>query len=122
MTLTLRLALLLPLAPALSFAATWTGALVDARCFASAQQNISHGHPGSTDTKAAVRSCSPNHKTDSFSLVERVGATFNLDSHGNEKAHELVLKKDTTELHLWCMFQVMWIRKRLRSGPFQAAK
>ncbi len=92
MTLTLRLALLLPLAPALSFAATWTGALVDARCFASAQQNISHGHPGSTDTKAAVRSCSPNHKTDSFSLVERVGMTFNLDSHGNEKAHELVLK------------------------------
>ena len=92
MTLTLRLAFLLPIVPALSLAASWSGALVDARCFASTQQNISHGHPGSTDIKRAVHSCSPNKKTQSFSIVEQVGMAFNLDSSGNEKAHALVLK------------------------------
>ena len=93
MTLTLRLAFLLPIVPALCFAGSWNGALVDARCFASTQQNLSHGHPGSTDTKHAVRSCSPNAKTDSFSIVEQVGMAFNLDSSGNEKAHALVVKQ-----------------------------
>ena len=93
MTLTLRLALLLPIVPALSFAGSWSGALVDARCFSSAQQNVSHGHPGSTDMKRAVRSCSPSKKTESFSMVEQVGMAFSLDSNGNEKAHALVLKE-----------------------------
>ncbi len=93
MTLTLRLAFLLPIVPVLSLAASWSGALVDGRCFASAQQNVSHGHPGSTDTKRAIRSCSPTKKTESFSIVEQVGTTFNLDSDGNHKAHALVVKE-----------------------------
>ena len=92
MTLTLRLALLLSLVATLSFAASWSGALVDSKCFASAQQNVSHGHPGSTDTKREIRSCSPSKKTDSFSIVEQVGTALSLDSSGNEKAHHLVLK------------------------------
>jgi hypothetical protein len=92
MKLTSRLALLLTLA-CLSFAASWSGALVDAKCYTSAQQNTSHGHPGSTDTKRAIRSCSPNENTTLFSVVQRVGMTFTLDSDGNEKARQLVLKE-----------------------------
>jgi hypothetical protein len=89
---TLRLAFLLSLGSVLSFAAEWSGALVDANCYATMQHNTSHGHPGSTDTKRAIRSCSPNEKTTSFAVVQQVGMTFNLDSGGNDKARELVLK------------------------------
>jgi hypothetical protein len=92
MTLILRLAFLLSLASVLSFAANWSGALVDAKCYATAQRNVSQGHPGSTDTKRTVRSCSPNEKTTEFSVVQQVGTTFNLDPDGNEKAHQLFLK------------------------------
>ena len=93
MPLTLRLAFLLPLASVLTFAASWSGALVDSKCYTSALQNTSHGHPGSTDTKRAVRSCSPNQNTNSFSIVQQIGMTFNLDAGGNEKARALVLKE-----------------------------
>jgi hypothetical protein len=92
MKLTSRFAFLLALA-SVSFAASWSGALVDTKCYTSAKQNTSHGHPGSTDTKRAVRSCSPNDTTTSFSVVQQVGMTFNLDSDGNEKARQLVLKE-----------------------------
>jgi hypothetical protein len=93
MTLALRLACLLSLTSVLSFAGSWSGALVDAKCYTTAQQNASHGHPASGDTKRAVRSCSPNDKTTSFSVVQQVGMAFNLDADGNEKARELVLKE-----------------------------
>ena len=75
---TSRFALLFSLASTLSFAESWSGALVDAKCYDTAQQNLSHGHPGSTDTKRVLRTCSPNEKTTSF---------------GNEKAHKLVVKE-----------------------------
>ena len=93
MIVTFRLAFLFTLASVLTFAASWSGALVDSKCYTSAEQNVSHGHPGSTDTKRAVRSCPPNKNTNSFSIVRQVGMTFNLDDRGNEKAHELVLKE-----------------------------
>ena len=88
-----RFAFLLSLTSVPSFAASWTGALVDATCYATAQHNVSHGHPGSTNTKRAIQSCSPNEKTTSFAVVQQVGETFNLDADGNEKARELVRKE-----------------------------
>jgi hypothetical protein len=93
MKLTLRFAFLFTLTSVLSFAESWSGALVDTKCYAIAQNNVSHGHPGSTDKKRAVRSCSPNEKTTSFSVVPQVGMAINLDTYGNEKARELVLKE-----------------------------
>jgi hypothetical protein len=93
MTMTLRLACLLCMVSVLSFAGSWTGALVDTNCYTTAQRNSSHGHPASGDTKRAVRSCAPSGKTMSFSVVQQVGMAFNLDSDGNEKARELVLKE-----------------------------
>jgi hypothetical protein len=92
MKLISRFAVLLSLAFVPSFAASRIGALVDATCYATAQRNVSHEHPGSTDTKRAIQSCSPNEKTTSFSVVQQVGGTFNLDADGNEKARELVQK------------------------------
>ena len=93
MALILRVAFLLCIASGLSFAASWSGALVDSKCYTAAQGNSSHGHPGSTNSKQAIRSCSPNENTVSFSVVAHVGMTYNLDSAGNDKARELVLKE-----------------------------
>ena len=92
MTFILRFAFLSSLTSVVSFAASWYGALVDASCYASAQNNISHGHPGSTDTKQALRTCSPSKKTTSFSVVPQVGMAIRLDAEGNDKARKLVLK------------------------------
>ena len=92
MTLTLRLTSLVFLASALSFAASWFGALVDSECYASVQRNVSPGHPASHNTSRTLRVCSPNEKTKSFSVVPHDGEALRLDSDGNEKARELVLK------------------------------
>ena len=91
MTLTLRLTFLFSLGSVLSFAASWSGALVDSECYATAQRNVSPGHPASHNTSRTIRTCSPNEKTKSFSVVQH-GEALSLDSNGNEKARELVLK------------------------------
>jgi hypothetical protein len=93
MTRISRLTFLLPLACALSPAAQWSGALVDSACYASAESNVSPGHPGSTNSKRPIRTCSPNDKTKAFSVVPPHGATLNLDSDGNDKARQLILKE-----------------------------
>jgi hypothetical protein len=93
MTPTLRLTYLLFLTSALSVAAQWSGALVGSQCYAASQRSIHAEHPGSIDTKRPIRLCSPNAKTTSFSVVQTSGPTLNLDSDGNEKARELVLKE-----------------------------
>jgi hypothetical protein len=93
MKLILRFAFLLSLTSGLSFAESWAGALVDARCYATAQNNVSQGHPGSTDSRRAIRSCSPNENTTLFSVVPKIGMAVNLDPDGNEKARKLVLKE-----------------------------
>lgn len=94
MKLTWRLALLSSLASMLSFAASWSGALVGSECYATSLQNVNHAeHPGSIDTRRPIRVCSPNEKTKSFSIVQASGVMLNLDSDGNEKARELFLKE-----------------------------
>jgi len=77
----------------LGFAGSWSGALVDAACYASRQGNVNphEAHPASTDKNGDIRSCSPNAKTKSFSVVQQDRMTFNLDSDGNEKVHQLLL-------------------------------
>jgi hypothetical protein len=92
MTLNLRLAILFPLVSMLSSAAQWSGALVDSDCYAATQRNVPHEHPGSADTRRSIRYCAPNEKTKSFSVVQHTGPALNLDSDGNDKARELVLK------------------------------
>jgi hypothetical protein len=93
MKLALRTVACLCLSSALSFAASWSGFLVDSRCFGQRERNVNP-----TDTLTAVdrdqnselRYCSPNGKTKSFALVQQDGSSFNLDSAGNAKAVELV--------------------------------
>ena len=95
MTLTIRLAALFCLASALGFAESWSGVLVDSRCYDSMQRNV---NPTDTltnvdrDMNQQIRYCSPNAKTKSFAVVLPEGMSFRLDSAGNAEAAQLVRK------------------------------
>jgi len=89
----LQAALLCTLGTALGQAASWSGALVDARCYTSTLNNVNPRDNSfvSTDKTAAIRGCPPNQKTRAFVLVQRDGWAFNLDAAGNKRAKGLIL-------------------------------
>jgi hypothetical protein len=88
-----RLAVLLFLVSASGFAGTWSGSLVDSKCFAASERNV---NPNDTltavdrDQNQEIRYCSPGLKTKSFAVVDANGLSFALDSAGNAKAAEFV--------------------------------
>src|ERR1700722_19322658 len=92
MKTTVRVAALFCWSGVLSLAGSWSGSLVDSKCYASEERNV---NPTDTSTyvdrdgNLEIRYCSPNKKTKSFTLVLPDG-NFNLDPAGNAKASELV--------------------------------
>jgi len=93
MALAMRLAALVCLSSALSFAGSWSGALVDSKCWRNEELNV---NPTDTSTyvdrdrNMEIRYCSPNAKTKSFAVVQSDGRSFTLDSEGDARAAELV--------------------------------
>jgi hypothetical protein len=91
---TMRVAVLFGWSAMLSLAESWSGSLVDSKCYASEERNV---NPTDTltyvdrDGNLEIRYCSPGKKTKSFALVLPEGS-FNLDMAGNAKAAELVRK------------------------------
>jgi hypothetical protein len=86
--------LLASLPPVLCLGQSWSGVLVDSKCYEALQRNV---NPNDTltsvdrDTNRDIRYCSPGAKTKHFTLVEPVGASFRLDAAGDTKA-SLVLR------------------------------
>lgn len=75
----------------LTFAQSWTGVLVDAKCFQTAQPSYSESDsPATKDANLEIRLCSPKAKTRLFAVVPRNGDAVVLDTAGNAKAAELV--------------------------------
>jgi hypothetical protein len=95
MRLTVELLFLLGALTAPGFARTWSGSLVDAKCYAAEERNVNP-----TDTEVFVdrdrgyeiRYCSPKPKTKLFAVVSFEGTVANLDSAGNVKASEFAQK------------------------------
>jgi hypothetical protein len=93
MRLTVQLALFLGTLASSALARTWSGDLVDAKCYAAEERNVNP-----TDTETAVdrdrgfeiRYCAPQAKTKTFALVEPDGGSLDLDPAGNAKASQLV--------------------------------
>jgi hypothetical protein len=89
----MRLAILLCLASAPVFAGTWSGSLVDSKCWAAEERNV---NPTDTlifvdrDRNEEIRYCSPGAKTRSFSIVTPDGFSYTLDTAGNAKAADVV--------------------------------
>ena len=72
-------------------AGTWSGTLVDARCYESAKNN--HNVYDSTvvrDVRLDVKLCAPKAKTRSFAIVQLDGEDIAFDSAGNAQAAQLI--------------------------------
>ena len=88
-----RLTALVCLSSALSFAGSWSGALVNSKCWAAEERNV---NPTDTttfvdrDRNLEIRACAPNAKTKTFAVVMPDGQSFQLDAGGNTKAGELI--------------------------------
>jgi hypothetical protein len=101
MTALLRLATLGCLSATLTLAGSWSGVLVDSKCWGYEEHNV---NPTDTltyvdrDGNLEIRLCSPSPKTKSFSVVQHDGLSFNLDSAGDAKAAELVRKNGKKSL------------------------
>jgi hypothetical protein len=87
----MRIITLLLLSSALSFAETWSGTLVNARCWGFEQNNVGTHTLSyvSRDRNQEVRECCPKAKTKSFGLVTPEGIVLVLDAAGNATASEL---------------------------------
>jgi hypothetical protein len=109
MKLIIRLAGMLGLVATLGFATTWSGSLVDAKCYAAMVGNTrSSMSYVDRDTSWEIGYCAPRFKTKSFELVPVSGASFPLDSHGNAQASAIVRKIGKKRL---IVVQVAGIRK-----------
>lgn len=88
----MRFAVLFCLSAGLSFAGTWSGTLVDARCWMFEERNV--GPRDTTtfvdrDRNREVSYCSPNAKSKTFAIVPPDGVSLALDAAGNAKAAQL---------------------------------
>lgn len=93
MKFTLSLALLLGLAASSCFSQTWSGMLVNAKCYAAEERNV---NPTDTETGVdrdrgySIQYCAPKPGTKSFAVVAPEGRALRFDSAGDAKASELV--------------------------------
>lgn len=70
---------------------SWSGVLVDSKCFTSMDHN--RGDIPSFvnwDINGAIQFCSPTMKTHSFAVVQPDGTSIKLDSNGNERSRTLL--------------------------------
>lgn len=89
----IQLGTLLCTAASACLAGTWSGALVDARCYRSELDNVAPTQSmtyATRDMGYSVRYCSPNVKTKTFAVVEDNWNVIFLDMAGNAKAVQLV--------------------------------
>jgi hypothetical protein len=89
----IQVAGLLTMLSTLASATTWSGVLVDGKCYAGFRGNTrSSLRFVDRDTAWMIQYCAPTFKTGCFVVVPVDGGTFPLDSHGNAQAWALVRK------------------------------
>ncbi len=91
----------------MSFAGTFSGALVNAKCWGFEERNV---NPRDTttfvdrDRNLEISICTPGRKTSLFAIVPPDGVSLQLDAAGNTKAAELVRtivkKKELIEVNV----------------------
>lgn len=97
----MRMAAFFAMSAGLSLAMTWTGPLVDSKCYGAEQRNVGplNTEPwANTDVGYEIRFCSPTHKTKYFAIVGAYGERLKLDDAGNTKAAALV--QNITKRHV----------------------
>jgi hypothetical protein len=94
MNLITRVTVLLGLVATVGFAATWTGELVDRRCYVAIEDNIGPDGPYyvDRDISGEIGECAPRVKTHAFEVVQLDEVPIDLDSRGNAQCAALVRK------------------------------
>jgi hypothetical protein len=87
----MRVAILAILISTAGFARTWSGFLVDARCWEDVQSNVGEGSvTGEQSMNFDVHECSPTARTTSFDVVLTNWCLLKLDHNGDVRAEQLV--------------------------------
>lgn len=89
----MKLAVLFCLASGLSFAGTWSGTLVDARCWGFEESNVGQKTTLAyvdRDRNLEVSLCAPGAKTKLFFVIPPDGVSVALDAAGNTQAADLI--------------------------------
>ena len=87
----MRFAGLVCFSSAVCLAESWSGALVDSRCWNSEEANTrATSVYVDRDGNQELRSCYPQAKTKSFAVVLTDGLNLKLDAEGNARAAKLV--------------------------------
>jgi hypothetical protein len=87
----MRFVTLLFLASTLGFAQTWSGYLVDSKCYTADQANTNrYAGTADRDMSMTIRQCSANTKTKAFAVVLPNWDSLSLDAAGNAKAAEFL--------------------------------
>jgi hypothetical protein len=105
------------------FAGSWSGYLVDSRCYASERNNVTweEGIVGS-DMDMELRACAATPKTKKFAIVLPNWSSLKLDAAGNERAaviaHSVARKRPTP----YCV-TVVGVRSKdmIQAGPVSLA-
>jgi hypothetical protein len=113
----MRLLSLLICLSTLSFAGTWSGYLVDSRCYASQQANVNDATTVSRDMNIGLRQCGASSETKRFAIVIYDWSILRLDSAGNERAATIV-RQNRKRSALYCI-TVAGVRHKnmIVSGP-----
>jgi hypothetical protein len=99
---TVQLAVLFGMLTPLSFAETWSGHLVDAKCYTTEEQNK---NPSTTledvnrDRVEEIRACPPKPNSKAFTIVQFDGQKLDLSPAGNAKVTEFV--RNTGKQHFY---------------------
>ena len=89
----MRLTVLLCLTSGLAFAQSWSGVLVNSKCYEDVERNVNPWESSidaARDRNYEIRFCRANGRTQLFTVVQQDGRSFKLDSAGNMKAAEIV--------------------------------
>jgi hypothetical protein len=118
----MRLLSLLILVSTLGFAGTWSGYLVDSRCYASLQNNVSADTTTvSRDMRYGLQLCGATHKTKRFAIVLNDWSVLKLDTAGNERAAAIV-RNNSKRSALYCITVAgTRIKKTIVAGPVTLA-
>jgi hypothetical protein len=87
----MRLAGLLFCLSSLGFAGTWSGFLVDSRCYTSMWNNTGPDVPNvARDMDSLLQQCAARPETTRFAIVQNDWRPLRLDAAGNERAAAIV--------------------------------
>ena len=118
----MRLATLLICLSSLGFAGTWSGFLVDSRCYTSMWNNAGPDVPSvARDMDSLLRQCAARPDTKRFAIVQNDWRPLRLDAAGNERA-AAVVRPVWNRSALYCV-TVAGVRKRnmIFAGPVKLA-